>query len=85
MRDPGAPRIRITALPLSRPLESRAAGAAIPPRENEIISRLMASGIADIQPAIGCSPVAAVPPGSFVPRWDTASGWTRWRYDTAPE
>jgi len=71
--------------PPSHPLESGAAGGAIPPRENEIISRLMASGIADIQPAIGCSPVAAVPPGSFVPRWDTASGWTRWRYDTVPE
>lgn len=51
-------RIRIT-------VPSECAARAIPLWENEIISRLMASGIADIQPTIGCSPVAAVPPGSF--------------------
>lgn len=35
-------------------------------RENEIIRRLMASGIADIQAAIGCSSGAAILPSSFV-------------------
>lgn len=54
-----APRIRITVPP------QNGASGATPPWENEIISRLMASGIADIQPAIGCSPVAAVPSSSF--------------------